>query len=1270
MGPEEGNLLPPMPVGHIPKVAGPFTGDYEGATWNAQGFFMAKAWGHAAKRRVVHKLLAKRDFLLVTEAHATAGGKRAFTDLPGTVSWWSSGTAARAGVGIVMSKLFANRFRVQVPHWNEVDPGRLAVLQLRGDEGALDLAVCYMPTGDPRSLGTTTGEPCPGTPLLPEVHPAALRAQREALCRRIPPMLNPNQVLTIVAGDFNFVLTATDRWNKATGVHSGASDAAEAAHWRRMLPSSRLYELHQDEPTHEGGLSLARLDRVYTNQTLADQLDKRVFAAALAWTGISQHRPLAFGRLTKAAKTPLDRPIDEAVIKDQRWPLRVAAEFRSMQALDSMQANPLIQLRRLKVAMKTASAELSLERTSPMALAVGISPLSITMKALRRLEKQAAVDMHELVALYPLLKQIVPENELVKFPAECLARLRSHAVQLARAEATTALQRLHDEAPSLEAGVLTQRRSQVLLLLKKVAPGRSAALTAVEDSEGTICTDGPSMATALRRHWEDTFSARRLDGNLRREWLREDADSPDGLHAAVRPLLAKPEAWELRRADVQKAISQTSSSAPGPDGIPYAAWRRLGPLAASVLFEAAGELSQAYGLNSMLQAFPTDDRGNSAFNEAIAVFIPKKTAHMLNGVGFHKPGEVRPLSIVNTDNRLMANAMRLRIEPLLAKAISPMQRGFLPGRSMLHNVVEVDGEMRAASLRSEAAGAVFFDFAAAFPSLAHEYMLDVLRSLQLPAQVVAFIANLYTGNGCRIAAAGSLHEGFSIRAGIRQGCPLSPLLFALCGDLLLRRLHKAAPQDLVRGYADDTALVADDVLRSAMAFVPLFAEFASLSGLALNLSKTVFVPLGDTAAATFRGQLAMLYPGWGSASVRHWAEYLGFILGPEGRAKTWCKALAKVEVRADLWAALGLGLHFTCVAYNVYIASLMGFLLQLELLPETWPAAEAAALRRLVPGPSSWIRPGDLHSLSRHHGMPQDFANLEVISLAARFRVAHREAANAGGLKSQQAVRRLDSLFASTDFIARGGRWREWFTHSQYHNLEEAKRQMLGKGISIQSVEAGLGSDMPRPHTVAQTKKLAHGVQKAARSALTLALHESPEARLRSKLERWPLPLFPRLRATRAAAITCRLRKLAPPRVLAAVLRTWFNGWCSQRRFQAKGRCLFGCSLGEDSIEHYMRCSKLHLHARDRLKLPLHMANDARGLSFMLLDSPSMLPDAQLTIRALLLAAAYGLHCKLRQQAPFADDETLRRALDQAIKEAAIGHPGATATLDRVWAIR
>jgi hypothetical protein len=693
----------------------------------------------------------------------------------------------------------------------------------------------------------------------------------------------------------------------------------------------------------------------------------------------------------------------------------------------------------------------------------------------------------------------------------------------------------------------------------------------------------------------------------------------------------------------------------------------LGPLAVDVLHKALGELSAEHGRESLLSAFPVDDAGNTAFNEATMVFIPKKLDREFQGVRYNEPGEVRPLSIVNTDNRLMANAVRLRAEPLLAKAISPAQRGFLPGRSMLHNVLELDGEMRAASLQAERPAAVFFDFAAAFPSLAHDFLMDVMEHLQLPRQFRSFVANLYFGNGCRIAAAGASHEGFSIRSGIRQGCPLSPLLFALCGDLLLRRLQHLLPGDLCRAYADDIGLVAKDVFASAQLFVPAFEDFAAVSGLALNLGKTIFVPLGDDTLDSFRLEMTTRFPGWGAAGVRWWADYLGFTLGPQSQGRSWRKAMAQYTSRTDLWAQLGLGLHFTSIAYNVYIASLLGFLLQLEVLPEEWESVEAAALRRLVPGPARWILPADLHALRIHHGLPHDFADMQEVSFAARFRVAHREAAPVGGLAVAPNVRRLNSLCDESEFLARGGRWRWWYKHSYYHNLNAAVQYGSRIGITIEAVEEDLGSAAPRPHTRAQTKRLQRGVQRAARTSLSLVRQVNPEPRLRSKLERWRLPLFPRIRAMRAIRVLGRLRRLVPPRVLAAVLRTWYNGWCTKRRFQGKGECLFGCTCGEDSIDHYMRCACLHAYGQSRLRLaradnPLELS-----LNFMLLAPTSAITDEVLSRRALLMAAAYRLHCRHRHTGSLTGEGILSRALDQAVKEATLGHQVAMRHLDGIW---
>ena len=121
-----------------------------------------------------------------------------------------------------------------------------------------------------------------------------------------------------------------------------------------------------------------------------------------------------------------------------------------------------------------------------------------------------------------------------------------------------------------------------------------------------------------------------------------------------------------------------------------------------------------------------------------------------------------------------------------------MQRGFIRGRSMLSNVVDVDEKMQHTSLCNDGGGALFFDFAAAFPSVSHDFLRAAFRSLGWPRWLTSFIDALYWGNRCEISIGGGRQAGFSITSGIRQGCPLSPAFFAIAIAEALDSVHTHA----------------------------------------------------------------------------------------------------------------------------------------------------------------------------------------------------------------------------------------------------------------------------------------------------------------------------------------------------------------------------------------------------------------------------------------------------------------------------------------------
>eukprot|EP00959_Pyramimonas_sp_CCMP1952_P361336 7567419-Pyramimonas_sp.AAC.1 len=84
------------------------------------------------------------------------------------------------------------------------------------------------------------------------------------------------------------------------------------------------------------------------------------------------------------------------------------------------------------------------------------------------------------------------------------------------------------------------------------------------------------------------------------------------------------------------------------------------------------------------------------------VFIPKKASSTrADGAEIFSPNSMRPLNLTNTDNRILCNAVRLHVEPKVAPGVSQEQRGFIRGRSMLANVIDIEEEMITSSLEHD-----------------------------------------------------------------------------------------------------------------------------------------------------------------------------------------------------------------------------------------------------------------------------------------------------------------------------------------------------------------------------------------------------------------------------------------------------------------------------------------------------------------------------------------------------------------------------------------
>ena len=267
--------------------------------------------------------------------------------------------------------------------------------------------------------------------------------------------------------------------------------------------------------------------------------------------------------------------------------------------------------------------------------------------------------------------------------------------------------------------------------------------------------------------------------------------------------------WVITRRHARKAIASSRNSMPGPDGIPAYAYKILGPFAECILYDVVCCLGKESHHDLLLDAY-RDRCGEEvhAFNDALLCCLPKKPCEIDPEFGEVYAGEdTRPLALVNTENRIIASAARRCWEPILDKRyISIHQQGFLKRRLMINNILDIDYNAMSVSLLHDKGALLLFDFKAAFPSVSHDFLIHSLRSIGLPDHALNFIRALYDCNKCNISFKGSVYPGFDMNRGVRQGCPISPLLFAAAVDVLLQTLKLRLSSSTIKAFADRSSV--------------------------------------------------------------------------------------------------------------------------------------------------------------------------------------------------------------------------------------------------------------------------------------------------------------------------------------------------------------------------------------------------------------------------------------------------------------------------------
>ena len=503
--------------------------------------------------------------------------------------------------------------------------------------------------------------------------------------------------------------------------------------------------------------------------------------------------------------------------------------------------------------------------------------------------------------------------------------------------------------------------------------------------------------------------------------------------------------------------------------------------------------------------------------------------------------------------------------------------------------------------------------------------------------------------------------------------------------MLLRILEKRLRGSTIKAFADDIGGVFQDWEADSPILESIFTDFAKMSGLELNVNKTVCIPLWDAPIEVIRGEIKNRDSIWKEVSVESQGTYLGFSVGPGSPGVSWEKPIHKFSKRCKLWGNLGLGTYFSTMAYNTFAASTLGFVAQLTIPTNTVLRAEQKGINRLLLGPGNWRKESDPFYLKESFGQPISFKSTAFAARAAKFRVknTHDRQRRRGGrstdlISIQEMSKRLTNLIEDHRFLNRVDDWSEWYS-SSYVTILQRNATSLEEEFGI--TEGGIGRDIvghPPPWSEEERAKVRRNYQKKVYQSILIASQPCPVDRIRDNITRWSedcgytrgwgISTHIGIAAPKIHRHLVRLRSLVPPRVCSSAFKTIFNGWITHKRQQkshsSSNRCWFGCNPeAKDCIEHYCMCPAVLNVLQRKLRIVLSREN---ALAFWMLDCPN--DDAAITCSALSTYAAYSTVNLYRNLGKHVSQEVAEDAMGQFLIQSTGGHEKLRKFLDDRWA--
>lgn len=301
-----------------------------------------------------------------------------------------------------------------------------------------------------------------------------------------------------------------------------------------------------------------------------------------------------------------------------------------------------------------------------------------------------------------------------------------------------------------------------------------AALTPTNDST-TPVSDQEGLREITWNFYQQLYTSDEVTATIIDNYL-DNIRIDKYLTESDRQVLLNPIAIEDLQDQAQR-VTQTSS--PGEDGFGYPFWSLL-------LKHPQIQTLALTVFNAALQdgIFP------GSWQQIRVRLLPKK-------------GDItslknwRPISLINCDAKLFTRLINKRMAPMAAKLLNPCQTGFVKGRFIAENGLALKIIMEQAQINNTQGIGLLLDQEKAYDRVHPLYLHKILVTFGFPSKLINSLIKLFFKNQVQVNVNGFFTNSIDQQRGLRQGDPLSPILFNLALEPFLLSIIN---DSLIKGY--------------------------------------------------------------------------------------------------------------------------------------------------------------------------------------------------------------------------------------------------------------------------------------------------------------------------------------------------------------------------------------------------------------------------------------------------------------------------------------